>query len=183
MKIKGTYHYHMCPVFKNGDMEKIQIGKIVNAVALKGEVKIYPYSEPSRFEEIGKLYIENKQYEIQNVRMQGTTVIVKLKGIDDRNAAEEQRNKYVYITEEQLPELPEDEYYIRDLIGMTVETVDGEYIGVLNDVLQNTAQDVYEVKKDDGKMVLIPGVAAFIIDINMETKKISVNVPEGLLDL
>ena len=164
-------------------MEKIQVGKIVNAVALKGEVKVYPYSEPSRFEELDKLYIENKPYDIQNVRFQGTTVIIKLKGIEDRNAAEAQKDKYVYITEEQLPELPEDEYYIRDLVGMTVETVDGEYIGVLNDVIQNTAQDVYEVKGDNGKMVLIPGVAAFIIDISMDTRKISVSLPEGLLDL
>ena len=167
----------MCPVFKERDMEKIQVGKIVNAVALKGEVKVYPYSEISRFSEFEKLYIDNKAFDIQNVRVQGTTVIIKLKGIDDRNAAEAVKNKYVYITEEQLPELPEGEYYIRDLIGMTVETVSGEYLGKLNDVLQNTAQDVYEVKADSGKMILIPGVEEFIIDVDLDTRIIKVSLP------
>lgn len=164
-------------------MEKIQVGKIVNAVALKGEVKIYPYAEQSRFEEYEELYIDNKAYAVEKVRFQGNTVIAKLKGIDDRNAAEAQKEKYVYITEDQLPELPEDTYYIRDLIGMSVETEEGEVLGILNDVIQNTAQDLYEVKAEDGSMILIPGVAEFILNTDMEKRKITVRIPAGLLDL
>lgn len=164
-------------------MEKIKVGKIVNAVALKGEVKIYPYAEQTRFEEYEALYIENKMYDVENVRFQGNTVIAKLKGIDDRNAAEAQKEKYVYITEAQLPELPEDTYYIRDLIGMTVETETGDILGTLNDVIQNTAQDLYEVKAESGKMILIPGVAEFILNVDKDGRKITVRIPEGLLDL
>lgn len=176
----------MYPFLKSrdkGKMEKIEIGKIVNAVALKGEIKVYPYSELQRFEEIDKVYIDNNAHAVEKVRFQGNTVIMKLSGINDRNAAEACKEKYLYITEEQLPELPEDTYYIRDLIGMAVETVEGDYLGTLNDVIQNTAQDVYEVKSESGKMILIPGVAEFIIDVNTETRKISVKLPEGLLEL
>ena len=164
-------------------MEKIKIGKIVNAVALKGEIKVYPYSEQSRFYEIDRVSIDGKEYPVENVRMQGATVILKLGGIDDRNAAEAQKEKCVCISEDQLPELPEGEFYIRDLIGMDVVTEDGERLGTLNDVIKNTAQDLYEVRRENGKMLLIPGVSEFILDTDMQEKKIKVRLPEGLLDL
>ena len=164
-------------------MEKIKIGKIVNVVALKGEVKVYTYSEPYRYEELDSVYVENEKRNIEKVRFQGNMVILKLSGIDDRNAAEAQKEKYLYITEDQLPELPEDEYYIRDLVGMDVVSESGEKYGVLSDVLQNTAQDVYEVKRENGKQLLIPGVKEFILDVNMEEKKIIVRLPDGLLDI
>ena len=107
-------------------MEKIHVGKIVNAVALKGEVKVYTYSNPERYEEIKEIYVENKPHKIEKVRFQGNTVILKLSGIDDRNAAEACKGKEIYIAESELPALPEDTYYIRDLIGMDVVTEDGE---------------------------------------------------------
>ena len=93
-------------------MEKIHVGKIVNAVALKGEVKVYTYSNPERYEEIKEIYVENKPYKIEKVRFQGNTVILKLSGIDDRNAAESCKGKEIYIAESELPALPEDTYYI-----------------------------------------------------------------------
>ena len=116
-------------------MEKIHVGKIVNAVALKGEVKVYTYSNPERYEEIKEIYVENKPYKIEKVRFQGNTVILKLSGIDDRNAAESCKGKEIYIAESELPALPEDTYYIRDLIGMDVVTEDGEKLGTLMDIL------------------------------------------------
>ena len=164
-------------------MEKIHVGKIVNAVALKGEVKVYTYSNPERYEEIKEIYVENKPYKIEKVRFQGNTVILKLSGIDDRNAAESCKGKEIYIAESELPALPEDTYYIRDLIGMDVVTEDGEKLGTLMDILQNTAQDVYEVRRESGKDILIPGVAEFILDIDVKERKITVKLPDGLLDL
>ena len=84
-------------------------------------------------------------------------VILKLSGIDDRNAAEAAKGTELFITEADLPELPEGQFYIRDLIGMEVEEQGGSFHGVVTDVLQNTAQDIFEVKRDDGKTVLIFG--------------------------
>ena len=130
-------------------------------MALKGEVKVYTYSNPERYEEIKEIYVENKPYKIEKVRFQGNTVILKLSGIDDRNAAESCKGKEIYIAESELPALPEDTYYI----------------------LQNTAQDVYEVRRESGKDILIPGVAEFILDIEVKERKITVKLPDGLLDL
>lgn len=164
-------------------MEKILMGKVVNVVGLKGELKIYSYTDRNeRFEELDQIWLDNEIRTIQNVRYQNKVVILKLEGINDRNQAEAQRNKNVYIEEADLQELPEDTYYVRDLIGMEVLTEEGK-LGVISDVVQNTAQDLYEVKTEEGKKILIPVVKEFVLEVNMNDKIVKVKLPEGLLDL
>jgi len=164
-------------------MEKILMGKVVNVVGLKGEVKIYSYTDRNeRFEELDQIWLDNKAYAIENVRYQNKVVILKLEGINDRNKAEEQRNKKVYIEEADLAELPEDTYYVRDLIGLSVVTEEGE-LGKITDVIQNSAQDLYEVKTAEGKKVYIPVVKEFVNEVDMENEVVKVTLPEGLLDL
>ena len=165
-------------------MEKIKIGKIVNAVGLKGEVKVYNYSDSSEIYEITpEIYVGKDLVEIENVRLQKNMVVLKLEGINDRNAAEAAKGKELFITEDDLPELEEGEYYVRDLIGMTVKEEDGNVLGKVNDVIQNTAQDVFDVTRENGKQLLIPRVDEFVLDINLESGEIIVRLPEGLLDL
>lgn len=164
-------------------MEKILMGKVVNVVGLKGELKIYSYTDRNeRFEELDKIWLDNKVHAIENVRYQNKVVILKLEGINDRNKAEEQRNKNVYIEESDLQQLPEDTYYVRDLIGISVVTEDGE-LGIITDVIQNSAQDLYEVKTAEGKKIYIPVVKEFVTEVDMEAKIVKVTLPEGLLDL
>ena len=165
-------------------MEKIKIGKIVNAVGLKGEVKVYNYSDSEEvYERTPEIYAGDRLLRVQNVRMQKNMVILKLSGIDDRNAAEAAKGTELFITEADLPELPEGQFYIRDLIGMEVEEKGGSFHGVVTDVLQNTAQDIFEVKRDDGKTVLIPKVDAFVQKIDGKERLITVTLIEGLTDL
>lgn len=165
-------------------MEKILIGKIVNVVGLKGELKVYCYTDrKERFEELEQIWLEDRTYSIQRVRYQGNVAILKLRGIDDRNQAEAQKNKGVYIEEADLERLPEGTYYVRDLIGTAVSDETGKPLGSLSDVIQNSAQDLYEVKTGEGKKILIPAVKEFILDIDMERKSMKVKLPEGLLDL
>lgn len=165
------------------EMEKIKVGKIVNAVGLKGEVKVYNYSDSSEIYEITpEMYVGSELLQIENVRLQKNMVILKLEGINDRNAAEAAKGRDIFITEDDLPELEDGEYYVRDLIGMTVEE-DGNVLGKVTDVLQNTAQDVFEVERKNGKQLLIPRVDEFVLDIDLDTRKIKVKLPEGLLEL
>ena len=169
-------------------MEKIKIAKIVNVVGIKGEVKLYNYSDyKERFEELDELILSLKGKErtvrIEKVRYQGEMVILKLQGISDRNTAESLKNADVFITEADLRELPEDTYYLRDLIGMKVvdEGTYGE-IGVLKDVLQNTAQDIYVVSRPGGSQVLIPAVKDFIKKIDTEAGVITTSRIPGFID-
>jgi len=165
-------------------MEKIKIGRIVNAVALRGEVKVYNYSGyKERYEELSRIIVEDKEYDIEKVRYQQHMVILKLAGVNDRNAAEAMKNKDVYITEDDLLELPEDTFYIRDLIGLSViDAETGETIGKLKDVLQPSAQDIYVVKRKEGSDVLIPVVSEFVKEVNVAEGFVKVHLIEGMLE-
>lgn len=177
-------------------MEKIKIGKIVNAVALRGEVKVYHYSDyKERFEELDEILVERnaarkhtvESYAIEGVRYQKDMAILKLKGVNDRNAAEALKDCDVYITEADLRELPQDTFYIRDLIGCSVinesdKSEAAEEIGVITDVLQNSAQDIYQVKTKSGKEVLIPAVSEFVKEINIDEKIVRVSLIPGFID-
>jgi 16S rRNA processing protein RimM len=109
-------------------------------------------------------------------------ILLKLEGVDDRDAAERLRGKNVYMSEEELPELPENEHYIRDMIGMEVyDEPSGRIVGTLKDVLTERAQPVYVVNTEDGGEVLIPGVPVFVKKIDETTRRITVALIEGML--
>lgn len=163
-------------------MEKIKIGRIVNAVALRGEVKVYNYSGyKERYEELDRIIVENTEYEIEKVRYQQEMVILKLAGVDNRNDAEAMKNKDVFITEEDLDELPDDTFYIRDLIDLQAVDDSGR-IGIVKDVLQTSAQDVYVIKTDSGRDILVPAVKEFVKEVNLEEGFIRLSLIEGMIE-
>jgi 16S rRNA processing protein RimM len=165
-------------------MGKIKIGKVASAVGMKGEIKILSYSDDEkRFEKLETIYIGESRHEIEAVRYKGNMPIIKAAGIDDRNASEAAAGRSVFMDESDLEELGEDEYYVRDIAGSQVITEDGEILGTLRDITNHAGQDLYEVEKPDGGILLIPGVPAFILDIDGENMKITVRLIEGLTDL
>ncbi|MEG0575116.1 MAG: ribosome maturation factor RimM [Anaerovoracaceae bacterium] len=164
-------------------MEKITIGKVVNVVGLKGELKIYNYSDDrERFERLEEIFIGNNKHKIEKVRYKDNMVILKVNGIDNRDQSEAVKNQMVYITEDDLEELPEGVYYIRDMIGMEVFSHEGVKLGILDDVNTNVPQKLYVVKREGKSDILIPGVDEFILDIDMEKRIITVKVIEGLYE-
>ena len=165
-------------------MEKILIGKITSAVGLKGEVKVYNYSASIEiYEETPQVYVGDELMDVISVRQQKNMVVLRLSGFTDRDAAERARGREIFVTEADLPELPEGQFYVRDLIGMQVVTEEGEDLGEVTDVIQNTAQDLFEVELPEGRKVLIPKVDAFVRSIDGETRTVTVRLQEGLLDL
>ena len=165
------------------DMKTIKIGQIVNTVGLKGEVKIYSFAENlQRFEDLKEIFVENELFLIEKSRLQKTTVVLKLEEINSREMAEAYRNKFVYIPQEALEELPEDAYYIKDLLGLDVYQKNGEKLGLVSDIIKGPGQDLYEIKGND-KTFLLPGVKEFVLDIDLANKRITVDPPKGLLDL
>ena len=165
-------------------MEKIKIGQVVNVVGLKGELKVYHYSDyKERFEELKKVYLEKVLYQITGVRYMKEIVILKVQGIDTRTEAEKHKGENIYIEQEDVRALPEDTYYIFDLIGLSVIDEKGQVIGTLSDVIQNSAQDLYEVERENKSKFLIPAVEEFILNINMESRTMTVKLIEGLMDM
>lgn len=163
--------------------KKITIGKIVSAFGIGGQVKVYNYSGfDDRYENLDRIITDRGDFDIEKVKHQQNMIILKLSGVSDRNGAEELKGSMVYMTEDDLIELPEDEFYLRDIIGMdVVDAEKGEKIGVLKDVLTERPQDVYVVKLDRGGETLIPAVQQFIKKIDMEAGTIWVTLIEGMI--
>ena len=133
----------------------------------------------------GKTINETEDFEAvcKSVRYQKDKPVIKVEGVEDRNAAEALRNMEVYIDESELDELPEGEHYVRNLIGCTVRDIaSGADIGTLTDVIQNTAQSVLEVETPDKKNVLIPAVDAFMRNIDEKERLIEVELIPGFLE-
>ena len=169
--------------------EKVLIGKVGSPVGIKGEFRVNLYSQDSGNLKEGKVLLLERAEKsvsgsIEKVRYQKDKPVVRLTGIEDRNAAEDIRGMDVSIYAKDMEELPEGEHYVRDLIGCKVVDLaqDGAEIGVLRDVIQNTAQSVLDVSTPDGKQVLIPAVDAFLRSIDEEAGVIEVELIPGFLD-
>ena len=160
----------------------IEIGKIVNTYGIKGQLKIVPYTDNiKRFEKLKKIYINEKEYLIENVKYIKNIVILKLQGINTIEQAEEYRNLYMYIDRKDAIKLPKDTYFIRDLIGIEVYTNDGEKLGIIDDIFKTGSNDVYVVKNSLGKQILLPAISSVIEKIDLENKKVTVNLIKGLI--
>ena len=162
-----------------------RIGQIVNTQGLKGEVRVYPYTDDiNRFDELEYFYIDknlNNKYEVERVRYKGNMVIMKIKDIDSIELAEKLKTKNMYIGREQGRELDEGEIFVSDLIGLDVFTVDGEKVGVLKDVLQHAINDVYVVSSGE-KEYLIPSIEKFVPTIDLDQNKMIIDPIKGMLD-
>lgn len=166
--------------------EYLEVGQIVNTNGLKGLLKINPFTDDiTKFERLKTILVEHKkellEFEIESVRYQKKQVLLKLKGIDTIEEAEKYREDYLKINRNKEEKLPEDTYYIVDLIGLDIYTEGGELLGKLDDVFSTGSNDVYVVKNSEGKQILLPAISDVIKNIDLEQKKIVVNLIEGLL--
>ena len=163
-----------------------KVGKIVKTQGLKGEVRILPSTDDIyRFDFIEIFYLGNDrktEWEMENVRYKGNLVIMKIKGIDRAEDAERLVGKNIYVSRDDSFELEEGEFFIADMIGIDVYTVSGERVGVLKEVLQYAANDVYVIKSDEGKEYLIPAVMKFVPEIDIEARKMIIDPIKGMLE-
>ena len=165
-------------------MEKVRIGQITAPVGIKGEIRVFPYTDrKSRFSDIEKVFVgeDGTQYSIEKVRYDKDLVILKFKEVRDRNTSETLRGKYLYLYKDQYL-LDEDSFFVDELLGCTVFSDDGEELGSLTEVINNAIQDIYVVKKSDGKSFMVPAVKEFIKSIDVNSKRITIHLIDGLVD-
>lgn len=169
-------------------VEFLRVGTIASTHGIRGEVKIFPTTDDlNRFKQLKHCILDTgKEYiplEVEGVKFFKQFAILKFKGYDNINDIEKYRGKDLLVNRENAVELAEDEYFIADLIGLKIITDEGEDFGVLEDVLQTGANDVYVIKGNDHKSYLFPVTKECILDINIEEGKILVHILPGLLDL
>lgn len=168
-----------------GEEKKLHIGKVTGTVGLRGEIKIFHFADdPSQLKACNSLLMADREYNVKSIRYKKKIPVIKLDGLDSIEDAEAVKDMDIYIDPDQLPQLPDDSYYIKDLMGLKVVShADGSYIGIINDVISSAAQDVYEIKTVDGKKILVPAVSRFIIDVDTEANQMKVTLPEGIEDI
>ena len=164
-----------------------RVGVFANTHGIRGEVKVYPTTDDlNRFDQLKEVILdtgrERINLQVQGVRYFKNMAILKFKGIDNINDVEKYKGKDLLVTRENAVPLEENEYYIADLIDMEVYNEDGSRLGILNDVMQTGANDVYVIALENGKELLLPNIDQCILDVNTEENKMTVHVLEGLTD-
>ena len=163
-----------------------EIGQIVNTFGIKGFVKINPFTDDlERFEELKSVFVvKNKELiemQIEEVKYHKHLVLVKFKGIEDINMAEKYKGCYIKIKRENARKLPEDTYFIADLIGIKVYDEDGNLLGKVDDIYNNKSTDIYVIKDDLGKQILLPSTKEVIKQIDVDEEKMVVHLIDGLI--
>ncbi|MEG1705596.1 MAG: ribosome maturation factor RimM [Clostridia bacterium] len=168
-------------------MDFLKIGQIVNTHGIKGEVKIYPYTDDIiKLAKIKKIYLDPEfklEYLITGSKIIKNMLVFKLSGIDDIEQTKTLMQQFVYIPKEKIKE--ENLYYVEDLINLDVYVVENDissskFLGKLTYVWNNSANDVYEIKTENN-IIYIPAIKDVILKIDLENKKMYVKIMEGLI--
>lgn len=161
----------------------LECGKIVAAHGLRGEVKVQPWCDgPEALLPIGTFYLDKGAVpkKAERCRVQKNMVLLKLEGVDTPEAAQALRGRVLWLDREE-DTLAEGQYYIQDLIGLSVEDADtGEVYGILRDVTETGANDVYHVAFPDGRVQLIPAIPQVVERIDIDGGKMLIRPLEGL---
>lgn len=166
--------------------ELLQVGVITSTHGVRGEVKVFPTTDDAaRFKQLKHVLLdtgrEMKPLEIQGVKFFKQFVILKFKEIDNINDIERYKRCPLLVERKDAVELKEDEYFIADMIGIQVETEDREVFGTLKDVMETGANDVYVIDTEAHGEVLVPAIKECILDVDVENRKMTIHLMDGLI--
>jgi 16S rRNA processing protein RimM len=176
----------------NNDVQKtgfLVVGKIIGSHGIKGNLKVRSYAESETVFKPGKsiLVIQaghiEKIYSIQWAKPHGRSMLISLKGVENRDAADSLVGAGVFIERTALPEPEEGSYYWVDIIGLSVVSTDDQYIGRIESIMATGGNDVYVVKNHDKPghhEILIPAIESVVLGIDFINRIMRVDLPEGL---
>ena len=162
--------------------KKLCVGEIVNTHGIRGEIKVVPLvDDVNDLLDYTYYFVEDKKYEVENVRFHKNFVLIKLKGIDDIDIAEKLKGKFLELPREDLKPLPEGSYYICDLVGLKVIDEKLGELGIINEVFNTGSNDVYVVKYKN-KPLCIPVLDGVVKEVDLDNGIMNIVLPNGLLD-
>lgn len=165
----------------------LQVGVITGTHGLKGEVKVFPTTDDkNRFLDLTDVILDTGRdqldLKVEYVKFFKKFVFVKFEGLDDINQVEQYKRCPLLVTRENAVPLEEDEYFVTDLVGLTIMDESGITIGRLENVIETGANDVYEVLTEEGAHILLPAIKDCILDVDMDEGIILVHMMKGLTD-
>ncbi len=163
------------------------VGTIVKAIGIAGEVVVQPMTDfPAKFRTLRVLWIGSDNVSASRAAVEKAVVSprgvrLKLKGVDDRNAAEGIRGKILFVDEAHRATLARGQYFVHDILGLTVREESGSELGTVADVLRYPASDVYVIRGNRGE-ILVPAVKEFVRSVDLETRTMTVRLIEGMIE-
>ncbi len=167
------------------ELRYLAVGRIVRAHGLRGEVSVTLLTDfPERFETTKWVYLGNEfeatPYRLEKYRWHKDNVLLTLAGVADRNAAEQLKGQFVQVPLEEAVPLPDGLYYFYQLIGLRVESTEGEFLGAITDVLETGANNVYVVQQEN-REILLPAIPDVVKKIDITQGIMVVQLIEGLI--
>ncbi|HEY5465789.1 MAG TPA: ribosome maturation factor RimM [Clostridia bacterium] len=170
--------------------EIVHIGRITSPHGIRGEVRVLPLTEsPDRFDGLERCYLvapdekSRKEIDIRSVRMADRMLLVSLADVDSRDQAKALNGCFLSVDRDQAIQLPPGRHFIFDLIGCEVFDREAGRLGLLQDILQTGANDVYVVKRTGEKDLLIPVTRQVVCSVDIAARRIEVTLPDGLLEI
>ena len=168
------------------ELRYLAVGRVVKAHGVRGEISVAVLTDfPERFNSLEWLYLGNEleaePYRLEKYRWHKKNILVTLEGVADRNQAEQLRGQLVQVPIEDAVPLPEGSYYLYQLVGLQVVTGDGQPLGIVSDILETNANDVYVVNREGHKEILLPAVEDVVKSIDLERRQIIVELIDGLI--
>ena len=164
----------------------LEIGQIVNTFGVKGMLKVVPFTDNvERFEKLKSVFLEKnnkiEEKKVEETKFHKNMILVKFKNIETIEEAEKYVNAYLKVDRQNAIELKENEFFIADLLGSEIYTDENVLLGKLEDIFNTGSNDIYVVKDEKGKQILLPAIADVIKNIDVVNKKIIVHLLEGLI--
>jgi 16S rRNA processing protein RimM len=166
-----------------GEPVFLAVGYIRRPHGVRGEMLMDLLTDfPERLVPGKRLYLgeEHLPVQIRSVRPALQAVLIAFEEFEDRDQVAAFRNQYLYVRADELPPLPEGEYYHHQLLGLMVFDREGHSLGVLTEILETGANDVYVVRDEQGREILLPVIEGVILEVDLETHRLIVNPPEWL---
>ena len=163
------------PENASGD-DSVEVGRVVAPWGVRGELRVSPLTDnPGRFRPGGAVILRGRSARVMRSRKSNKHIIVKLEGVDDRNAAEALRGELLTITPGEAPPLDrEGTYYYFQVIGMEVFDEGGDRLGEITEILRTGANDVYTVRDAHGHDVLLPAISDVVLDVDTKNGRMTV---------
>jgi 16S rRNA processing protein RimM len=165
------------------DPDRLAIGRIVRPHGVRGELIVEPYSETIRsVDPESEVFIDSSQtpYKVLSLRSHQKRLILRIEGCEDRETAEAFRGSELLIPTPDVEPLPDGVYYRWQILGLEVKEQAGRTLGTVTDILETGANDVYIVRGDDERELLLPAIKEVIIEVNLENGHLLVRLPDGL---
>ena len=163
--------------------ERVAVGRINAPWGVRGHVKVTALtSNPERLAIGSRVFVAGEPRTIRDVKRPRGFPCILFEGITGTDAANRLRGALIEIDEADLPPLPEDVYYVHDLVGLRVVTSTGDEIGTLEDVLETGSNDVYVVRRPGQKDVLVPAIDGVLLEVDLEGGVVTIEAVPGLLD-